>query len=498
MNLVMKFDCINYLKLFVVSFFLLLDHRLAFCQKTDFLNLEINHIWLPEDFLPYDISTYRSFVTPKKGHQLNIEISEELQNRIDLYSFKRKKEDYDLEVALILDSLNVLELKHSSHAFYRMPAKLRVRDYSNKIYLDTIITIKDRYEYLDVEDAKTHQEQVAKWNKYKRILYASWEGTLISEYIQIANHILEKKYSYRPYTAKHGIGIPKNDRKSSFDYSDYEKAFELIRLGFGERDPKDLNTGQDNILQAIKIWESKISLSQEDKVKNGIDKKIMYLNHLNCAVGYLWLPDFEKATENINLANEYKGTLSGGGYVNTRNSIEIFKKTFNQHPNWTGTRISEPRKSDNIFFNEDESFEKLIAINNEWMKENPVKYPKKIDPESPITLALINKNWKYQKIYQIFPDGKEELRYDIGKIDGVGALSNDKIRRYFNIDGTYSETNAIGEKSEGYQWDFHSEDALIIGMEIIRIQSLSDDLFVYKAGREGDYQVLFYMIPDLD
>jgi hypothetical protein len=263
------FDC----NLFIVAILLTIGKGNVQAQKIDYGRVAINYTQLPYKALPEGFTTYQTFIAPIGETKILVKLTEGLTNSIILHGLKRETENYDLEIALLLDDMKITGLKHGFNtaaskdfdnkattkfqgAFsfqYTFPAIFRLRSYSGITLLDTIIPPKQPFAKSEIGNFTNEDEWNKYWDRKKSAFLAFYQEEQIKIYINEVNKILDNRYAYTSKIAEHKIAVPRNDRKTDFDYKSYQLAFDKVKVGFEKRQPEDITLSSSKYLSTILI-----------------------------------------------------------------------------------------------------------------------------------------------------------------------------------------------------------------------------------------------------
>ncbi|MFM9836990.1 MAG: hypothetical protein ACKVOQ_01930 [Cyclobacteriaceae bacterium] len=518
------FDC----NLFLVAILLTIGKGNVQAQKIDYERVAINYTQLPYKALPEGFTTYQTFIAPIGETKILVKLTEGLTNSIILHGLKRETENYDLEIALLLDDMKITDLKHGFNSVaskdfdnkpttklqgtfsfqYTFPAILRLRSYNGITLLDTIISPKQPFTKSEIGNFTNEDEWNKFWDRKKKAFLAFYQEEQIKIYINEVNSILDSRYAYTNKIAEHKIAIPRNDRKTNFDYKSYQQAFDQVKSGFEKRQPTDILTGKDDILAAIQIWEDELKQAQPDNKDAKVDRKVSYATHLNCAVAYLWIFDFVKAQDHFEKADSYKSTFSGGDFKGLERTIRNQVKRHSQHPNWVGTIKPLTTREKPATYGSDSPLIKT-KNNNSWLAANPP--PDLDDPfniDDPTIKILLAHPWKTQKIIRKSTNGIDQEVYTEsgGYVKTVVYLGSPPISgMYLKADRKVGSVGNRANRSRLDWWEFKPNEKILelifAGMRggYFQILEISQSKIVMResALEDGSYNVL-YLISDTE
>lgn len=511
------------------SYFFILLTNLIFsingiAQKIDYERVAIKYTQLPVKKLPDGIITYKSFVAPDGEAKVAVKLDETLANTLVIQGFDKLTENYDLEIALLLGDFKIDNVTHGFNSVpdtdfdnkpitriegkfsfqYKFPFRLRFRNYAGQVLLDTLLSNTPKS-----VATTAYFTNEAEWNKFwttKQLWYkAYYQEQQIKADIKEANTFLEYYYAYFNRIAEPKIGVPRNDRKSNFDYDPFQQAFIKINNGFAERKLEDVETGKDKILAAIQIWENEIKQAQPEDKNARVDRKVAYATHLNLAVAYMWIFDFAKAKENLELADKYKRAFAGGDFNGTEWLLNNQSKRHNLYGAWTGTIKAENRKEKPTIYGTGSPWVAMKA-NNAWLEANPV--PDIIEPvnvDHPTVKILLAHPWKAQRIVLSAPTGEKEVYNEkTGFLKtmiylGGAPITGMDLKPVQRAGSVVSEQNKIDLTSWHFKPDQKVLELIFQGMRggYFKIMEITNDKIVMRehAREDGSYNIL-YMIPE--
>ena len=339
-----------------------------FSQKFNFEKLGISYVNLPEVRLSEDISTYNSLIAlDGSGRNYNY-MGSNFTEKITLPGFERNTDDYDIEIALYLSDLTEVEKTRERREYKRkkkdqeyieysyfykvkltFPSKVKVRTYDGSVILESEISGSDSKHIVYTDEFSSQTKLVQYWRDNRINFFRDEEAKLIEEYINTVNNKVISKIGYPTHYATEKIGIVMSNKKYPHDYSDFQKAYNLISQGFRGRDPKILDSGNDFMKQAISIWEEILLESDLVTKRSKIGERPTLVCHLNCAAAYLWMWDFEKADFHISEAERLKGMSDKGKVKDLRKMLTYQVNRHNIHPKLDWRKKNNPPSRNEYF-----------------------------------------------------------------------------------------------------------------------------------------------------
>lgn len=339
-------------------------------QKSQFEKVNVSYMQLPLIKVPNDHQTYRGFISigPSETHY-NL-IGQGYADRISIPGFTYQATDYDLEVNLKLGGFVVVETTPQTHKHerkkkdgsiettytfdyyvtYRLPASMAVRGYDGTQYMAREIASAKTEFATRTKSFNKSADRDTYWRNNRLNFLKDLEQGKITDYIQQTNSLLAANMGYVPkaYTAK--IFYPENSRKTSHDYSSFQEALSLIKQGFAARNPTDTTSGNQQIREAIAIWQAELATVDYDNKKVRLDEKMAKKIMTTLATAYTFLYQFDPALDLLADAHSLKGMNSGEDRISKH--CRDMEKRLELHPKWNGNRFVAARTGTNMIANQ--------------------------------------------------------------------------------------------------------------------------------------------------
>jgi len=131
----------------------------------------------------------------------------------------------------------------------------------------------------------------AYWSKNKHDVLRPLEKRITTNNMKNAQKEITNQFGISEQTKKIKVAVVR-DKKA--DYSEYEKAYELVFEGAMLY--KDDNAmAQSKMKEAIELWEGALKESDVKNKKARINEKVTAATRYNCAIFYTWTNDHSKA-----------------------------------------------------------------------------------------------------------------------------------------------------------------------------------------------------------
>ncbi|MCG8699537.1 MAG: hypothetical protein MI922_15880 [Bacteroidales bacterium] len=319
---------------FIIIIFALLIgvHPFINAQKLDKEFVRFSYMAYPADPLPSYVKSY--YVSLEGNAMQDPALEGFLMRTVKIEGLQKvyTKSAADIEIKIVLNNLSIESKKEKNET--REDSKGKTSNYSYLIrYLAptrVIITaIKSNAQLLH-ENLFAKPISVKSPTTSDRAYFEqNYDDKMLREvcYIHLSKNLKTlmdehylgevKDFMTNVYTAKHKK--PK--------YPKLDEALERLMLMLGNELTQELNAeNKKELKEIVDIWEEELSEADTVKSKERINKEIYYGIRSNLAIGYMWLLDFDKAYENLRLAQQYSS--NNESFKNNLTRLDKFMKVF--------------------------------------------------------------------------------------------------------------------------------------------------------------------------